>query len=54
MVLHDSSCNWAGKIKELLLAPAGILLSLFRLIRIGQIYRVIWCFWRRDVKASPA
>ena len=23
-------------------------------ISIGSMYRVIWCFWRRDVKASPA
>ena len=23
-------------------------------ISIGLIYRVIWCFWRRNVKASPA
>ena len=23
-------------------------------ISIGPMYRVIWCFWRRDVKASPA
>ena len=23
-------------------------------INIGPLYRVTWCFWRRDVKASPA
>ena len=23
-------------------------------ISIGPMYRVIWCFWRRDAKASPA
>ena len=23
-------------------------------ISIGPMYRVIWCFWRLDVKASPA
>ena len=23
-------------------------------ISIGPMYRVIWCFWRRDVKWSPA
>ena len=23
-------------------------------ISIGPMYHVIWCFWRRDVKASPA